>query len=75
MEVMTTLNDHVDEHTGVSDTLKVSFTPTYGGLHEVKFIRTSSNSRDPKVNKFYLKGEDMFELEAAIRVYNAGLVD
>lgn len=75
MEVSATLNDHVDEHTKVTDTLKVSFTPVYGNLHEIKFTRASSNSRDPKVNKFYLKPEDMFELEAAIRVYNAGLVD
>ena len=63
------------KHTGGSDVLKVKLTPVGQGLHEVKFIRTSSNSRDPKSTAFYLEAADMFELEAALRVYNKGLVD
>lgn len=63
------------KHVAGSDVLKVKLTPVAGGLHEVKFIRTSTNSRDPKYTAFYLASEDMFELEAALRVYNKGLVD
>lgn len=63
------------KHVMGSDVLKIKMTPAGNNLHEVKFVRTSSNSRDPKEYKIYLEAEDMFELEAAIRVYNKGLVD
>lgn len=63
------------KHVAGSDVLKIKLTPVAGGLHEVKFTRTSTNSRDPKCTSFYLAPEDMFELEAALRVYNKGLVD
>lgn len=63
------------KHPSGVDVLKVSLTPVGYGLHEIKFTRTSSNSRDPKKTSFYLEAEDMFELEAALRVYNKGLVD
>lgn len=63
------------KHTSGSDVLKIKLTPVAGKLHEVKFIRTSTNSRDPKSTSFYLEADDMFELEAALRVYNKGLVD
>lgn len=76
MELNNVIRSVHDETTNVSDVLKISLTPVEPeGMHEVKFTRTSTNSRDPKVVKFYLASEDMFELEAAIRVYNRGLVD
>lgn len=75
MEVTQTLKSHQDERTKVVDLLKLSLSPAGSGLHELRLTRTSSNSRDPKVQKYYLAAEDMFELEAAIRVYNRGLVD
>lgn len=62
-------------HTAGSDVLKIKMTPAGIGLHEVKFVRTSTNSRDPKEFKFYLEAGDMFEFEAALKVYNKGLVD
>ena len=70
-----THNIRTVKHVAGSDVLKVKLTPVAGGLHEVKFIRTSTNSRDPKTTSFYLEADDMFELEAALRVYNKGLVD
>lgn len=63
------------KHVSGSDKLNVTLSPVGAGLHEVKFTRTSSNSRDPKTTKFYLDASDMFELEAAIKVYNKGLID
>lgn len=63
------------KHTGGSDVLKVSLSPSGYGIHEIKFIRTSSNSRDPKTTSFFLEANDMFELEAALKIYNKGLVD
>lgn len=63
------------KHTSGSDVLKIKLTPVGKDLHEVKFIRTSTNSRDPKSTSFFLEADDMFELEAALRVYNKGLVD
>lgn len=55
------------------DTLKISITPVVGELHEVAFTRESTNSRDPKVQRFYLSGEDMIELENTIKFYNEGV--
>ena len=75
MELIQTLRHHEDEKTKVVDLLKLSLSPAGSGLHEMRLTRTSSNSRDPKVQKYYLSAEDMFELESAIRVYNKGLVD
>lgn len=63
------------KHVMGSDVLKIKLTPAGKNLHEVKFIRTSANSRDPKEYKIYLEADDMFELESAIEVYNKGLVD
>lgn len=63
------------EHTAGADVLKVSLSPAGAGLHQVKFTRTSSNSRDPKTTSFYLEADDMFELETALKVYNKGLID
>lgn len=63
------------DHVAGSDVLKITLSPVGAGLHEVKFTRTSTNSRDPKATKFYLEAGDIFELEAALRVYNKGLVD
>lgn len=70
-----THNIRTVKHVAGSDVLKVKLTPVGQGLHEVKFIRISANSRDPKSSSFYLEADDMFELEAALRVYNKGLVD
>lgn len=63
------------KHSSGVDVLKIKLTPVAGGLHELKFVRTSSNSRDPKSVSFFLEADDMFELEAALKVYNKGLVD
>lgn len=63
------------KHTAGTDVLKISLSPVGHGLHEVKFTRTSSSSRDPKKVSFFLEAGDMFELEAALKVYNKGLVD
>lgn len=61
---------------GIKDILKICLRPLEAppGMHEVKFVRGSTNSRDTKEICFYLDAEDMFELEAAIRVYNRGLI-
>lgn len=64
---------HTHPTTKVNDTLKVSFTPIVGGLNEIKFTRTSTNSRDPKEYKFYFNDIDMFEFEETVKLYNEGL--
>lgn len=70
-----THNIRTVKHVAGSDVLKIKLTPVGQGLHEVKFIRTSTNSKDPKSTSFFLEADDMFELEAALKVYNKGLVD
>lgn len=59
--------------TKVSDALKVSFSAVAGGLNEIKFTRTSTNSRDPKVYTYYFEDQDMLDLEETIKFYNEGL--
>lgn len=75
IEVASFNRSRTDEKTRVNDALKISFSLVEGGLNEIKFTRTSTNSRDPKTNKFYLTDREMFELEDIIKIYNEGLND
>ena len=73
MEIVSFEKNHTDEKTNVSDAVKVTFSTVAGGLNEIKFTRTSTNSRDPKVYKLYFEDQDMFDLEETIKTYNEGL--
>lgn len=73
IEIVSFNRSRTDDKTKVRDDLKISFSLVEGGLNEIKFIRTSSNSRDPKATKFYLTDREMFELEDVIKLYNEGL--
>lgn len=73
MEIVSFEKHHKDEKTKVVDALKVSFSAVAGGLNEIKFTRTSTNSRDPKVYTYYFEDQDMFDLEEAVKLYNEGL--
>lgn len=75
IEIVSYTKSHTDEKTNVCDALKISFSLVEGGLNEVKFTRTSTNSRDPKVVRFYLSDQDMFNLEDTLKLYNEGLND
>lgn len=73
MEIVSFNKSHTDEKTKVTDAVKVSFSVVAGGLNEIKIVRTSTNSRDPKTYKLYFEDQEMFDLEEAISIYNEGL--
>lgn len=73
MEIVSFEKSHTDAKTNVSDALKITFSAVAGGLNEIRFTRTSTNSRDPKVYTYYLEDQDMFDLEETIAIYNEGL--
>ena len=73
MEIVSFNKSHTDEKTKVSDAVKISFSSVSGGLNEIKIVRTSTNSRDPKTYKLYFEDQDMFDLEETIKLYNEGL--
>ena len=73
MEIVSFNKSHTDEKTKVTDAVKVSFSSVSGGLNEIKIVRTSTNSRDPKTYKLYFEDQDMFDLEETIKLYNEGL--
>lgn len=73
MEVVIFEKNNVDDVTNVKDTLRVTFSAVAGGLNEIKFVRLSTNSRDPKEYKFYFTDDEMFDFEETINIYNEGL--
>lgn len=73
MEIVSFNKSHTDEKTKVTDAVKISFSLVSGGLNEIKIVRTSTNSRDPKTYKLYFEDQDMFDLEEAVKLYNEGL--
>lgn len=73
MEIVSFEKSHTDEKTKVIDAVKMSFSMVAGGLNEIKIVRTSTNSRDPKTYKLYFEDQDMFDLEEAVKIYNEGL--
>lgn len=73
MEIVSFEKSHTDEKTKISDAVKISFSTVYGGLNEIKIVRTSTNSRDPKTYNLYFEDQDMFDLEEAVKLYNEGL--
>ena len=73
MEIVSFNKSHTDERTKVTDAVKVSFSMVAGGLNEIKIVRTSTNSRDPKTYKLYFEDQEMFDLEETIKLYNEGL--
>ena len=63
---------HVEDPvTKVTDVLKVSITKgILNDIHEVKFLRSSTDGEEPNSFSFYLSTEDMENLEDVLKLFN-----
>ncbi|CAB4124733.1 hypothetical protein UFOVP58_26 [uncultured Caudovirales phage] len=69
--MLLTLKEVEDPVTKVTDVLKVSITKgILSDIHEVKFLRSSTDGKEPKSFSFYLSTDDMYNLEAIINIFN-----
>lgn len=69
--MLLTLKEVEDPVTKVTDVLKVSITKgVLNDIHEVKFLRSSTDGKEPKSFSFYLSTDDMYNLEAIINIFN-----
>jgi len=69
--MLLTLKEVEDPVTKVTDVLKVSITKgILNDIHEVKFLRSSTDGKEPKNFSFYLSTDDMYNLEAIINIFN-----
>ena len=69
--MLLTLKEVEDPVTKVTDVLKVSITKgVLNDIHEVKFLRSGTDGKEPKSFSFYLSTDDMYNLEAIINIFN-----